>query len=287
MNKTKPVFVIGTGRCGTRCIYKMLKNIDQIDIFHEYAAIPMSKIAVLYHMEKISTEEAISRLHLLLEPAIYYSNKSQWITCDNRISWLIKPLIQMFPNASFIHIIRNGLKTTSSFYNKLTNDVYDDESVRIMYNYLYNNQLIPPHEKKYWWTLPNKQTEAYRFVYKWNRYQRICWHWQHCNNTIKKDLAYIHPSQKLMLKLENLTNQNNTKGLEQLLEFVHVSYHHKYKDFLKVPTNVIVARNFPLTDEEYKQFLKICTKGMIQYNYSLKNNPYDVTYSQGKSVSPV
>ena len=48
--KSKPLFIVGSGRNGTRSIFRMLRGNSKIDANHEYMCENIQKIACLYSM---------------------------------------------------------------------------------------------------------------------------------------------------------------------------------------------------------------------------------------------
>lgn len=55
--ETIPIFVVGSGRSGTRAIYKLLSGTEGIEIYHEYVCTHIQQYAALYYMRLISKEE--------------------------------------------------------------------------------------------------------------------------------------------------------------------------------------------------------------------------------------
>ena len=58
--------------------------------------------------------------------SIHYSDK-KWVDSSNALPWIIKPLSKIFPDAYFIHLIRDGRKVVSSFYNKFGDIMYEEK----------------------------------------------------------------------------------------------------------------------------------------------------------------
>ena len=124
MKNTQPVFVIGTGRCGTRAIYKMLLGTPGVEVHHEYLLTHIQQLAALYSMGISSRGDAQQALELLYGAAVELSDAAIWVDCSNKASWLIEPLRDIFPNARFVVLYRDGRKVTSSFFHKLAAEVY-------------------------------------------------------------------------------------------------------------------------------------------------------------------
>ena len=122
--------------------------------------------------------------------AIWYSDKKIWCDSSNKISWLIPFVDFVFQEkAKFIHIVRDGRKTVSSFVNKLGNEHYNQKDVTKVIKWLacvYGRKPcpFPPYEKKYWWPLPNSRDD-YKGDY--DQFSLSCWHWQKINDVIIQD----------------------------------------------------------------------------------------------------
>jgi len=280
MNKnTTPVFVVGSGRSGTRMIFKLLSGIPIIEIYHEYLCTHIQPYTALYYMQIITEDEAEQKLKELYGSAIYYSKAKYWVDCSNKLSWVIELLFELFPSAKFVNLLRDGRKVASSFFHKLSNEMYDDESVRIMQKWLSNRDKlpIPPPEKKYWWNIPQPGQPFHNDFKNLNRFQRCCYQWVESNRIILDSLEKVPEEQKLFVKLEELTNNRET--LRQFLKFFDVEYEEHYFEFIQVPQNVIFPMDFKLTDEQMEQFEQIAGSMMEKLGYA-GTEEYGVDYGK-------
>jgi len=50
-------FIIGTGRSGTRTMFRMFTGADEVEIHHEYNVLMVQKIGLQYHSGVISRDE--------------------------------------------------------------------------------------------------------------------------------------------------------------------------------------------------------------------------------------
>lgn len=267
MNSTIPVFILGSGRSGTFQMVKMLENIEGIEAHHEYLFENILKSAVLYRMDVIDDEEIKNVLKETHVPAVFYSNALVWIDSSNALPWIVKPLYELFPNARFIHLLRDGRKVVSSFYHKFTEVMYDDQCVDIVKNWLNDPDKVPspPPEKKYWRPFPVKGEKYYTEFTHQNRFQRLSYYWQDSNMRIRDFLAVVPDEQKLSIHLEDLVSDPST--LARFLNMFGVAYDDKYMQVLKRPVNVAVPQNFPLTEQERLEFEKIAGKAMKIFGY--------------------
>lgn len=277
MKDTTPIFIVGSGRNGTRSIYKLLTGILHLEVYHEYECTHIQPIAAKYYMGILSKNEAKKAIMKLHGGAIFYSKARYFVDSSNKLSWIIEPLYELFPKAKFIHIIRDGRKVTSSFFHKLAPEIYDDDSVKVMQNWLYHPQKFPepPPEKKYWWNIPQKGQPYFKEFASFNQFQRICYHWSEIIRVITESFKKIPKKQQLTVKLEELTAKKNI--LKNFLSFFDVVYEKHFFEFLQTPQNVFFPMDLKPTVEEINKFNAICGKTMTKLGYSRKK-VYDVTY---------
>lgn len=277
MESTFPVFILGSGRSGTFQMVKMLENIPGIEAHHEYLFENILKPAVLYRMQ-VTSHEAVKKLLTTTHvPAVYYSNAPVWVDSSNALPWIVKPLYELFPNARFIHLVRDGRKVVSSFFNKFTEVVYDDQCVNIVDRWLANPDAVPepPPEKKYWRPFPVRGEMYYEEFKRYNRFQRLSYYWQDVNLRIRESLVSVPDAQKLFLHLEDLVTDAQT--LKKFMAMFGVDYDDKYLQVLKKPVNVAIPQNFPLTDIQRAEFDNIAGGAMKLFGYDAVEE-YQVAY---------
>ena len=277
--ETIPIFVVGSGRSGTRTIFKLLSGIPKIEIYHEYLCTHIQQVSAMYYMQLIDKDEVKQKIKKLHGSAIYYTKAKYWVDCSNKLSWIIEPLFELFPQAKFVNLVRDGRKVASSFFHKLGTEMYDDDSVRIMQDWLShrNSAYIPPPEKKYWWNIPQKGQLFAEDFPKFNRFQRCCYQWREANRVIIDSLKKIPKNQQLLVKLEELTTHKDV--LKRFLEFFVVEYGNHFFEFLQTPQNVFFPMDFKLTDKQTKQFNQIAGDMMNRLGYANKEE-YIVDYGK-------
>ena len=277
MKGTVPVFILGSGRSGTLQVVKLLEKTDGIEAHHEYLFENILKSSVLYRMGIVSDEkikEILKQTHI---PAIHYSDAGIWLDSSNALPWIIKPLYELFPNARFIHLIRDGRKVASSFYHKFTEVVYEDKCVDIVNAWLACPDELPEPspEKKYWRPFPVRGEKYFEEFSHLNRFQRICYYWQDCNMWIRNSLAAIPDTQKLCIHLEDVVS--DPAALKRFLDMFWIPYDDKYMHILKKPVNVAIPRNFLLTEKERLEFKEIAGDAMKVFGYD-DSEEYQVAY---------
>ena len=50
MSNIQPVFIVGTGRSGSRSIFRMLSGSENLEIHHEYCCTHIQKYSALYQI---------------------------------------------------------------------------------------------------------------------------------------------------------------------------------------------------------------------------------------------
>lgn len=274
---TVPVFIIGTGRNGTRSMFKMLSGVDDVDVYHEFVCTHIQKLAALYYMGVIDKDETKRQIMELHGSAIVYSDAKLWIDSSNKLTWLVEPLAELFPEARFLLMVRDGRKVSGSFYYKLSEEIYDDRSTGILTRWLSSRTAtpVPPPEKKYWWNIPQLGQPFHVEFPTFDQFQRICYHWQECNRFALHVLEKIPAAQRMIIKLEDVVA--NVDILKSTLAFIGTEYDDNYPTFLETPQNVFFPMDFKLTSEQLEQFDAICAPMMKTLGYEGKP-VYDVKY---------
>jgi len=265
---------------------KLLNMVPGVEVRHEYLVHIMQPLAFKYTHDLVAFDEARAKIREVYNSAIFYSGAKIWGDCSNKASWLIHPILRTFPKAKFIHLIRDGRKVASSYYHKLASECYDDKSVEIIRTWIDRtmeeteatsaSSPIPPYEKKYWWPLPSN--------IEWDRFQKICWHWQEINKVVLKELEQVDRDRQLTIRLEDLVNEKLAVP-EMLLDFLGLEVEHelfkKMIAFLQTPHNVSEPIDHLLTDIQTKQFWAIAGEMMFKLGYENRKE-YEVDYDRGK-----
>jgi len=277
LKNKKVFFIIGSGRSGTRTFYRMLAGHEKIEIHHEYLCTHVQPLGVLNYLGVISKKDIIKQLKNIYLPAVVYSSKNIFIDSSNKLTWLISPLLEIFPNARFLAIARDGRKVVASFYYKLKDEIYDDKSTKILYEWYLNpeKKLMPPPEKKYWWNVPPKNHTLHKHFLKISRFERICYHWQEAYKVILEKKDELN-DRILLMKLEEITSSE--KALTKIFDFLGIEYDSVYFQFLKTPKNVFFPFDFKLTPEQEDIFWSICGKIMEKLGYNRETKQYEVKY---------
>jgi hypothetical protein len=154
--------------------------------------------------------------------------------------------------------------------------MYTDKGVGVMSNWLRNPELpIPPPEKEYWWKIPRPGQIDYENFSKYDRFQRVAYHWKEANREILDAFSDFPEKNRKLVRLEDVTT--NEKTLQEVVAFLGVQYDTTFFEYLKRPRNVFLPMEFGLTKKQRNQFNEICGDMMLQLGYDDKNE-YSVKY---------
>lgn len=275
--ETKPFFVVSSGRSGTAMMERLFSCFPQVEMHHEYMVHHVQPLAVKFHMGLSLLGEALHTLRMTHESAIYYSDALLWGDSSNKLSWLIPALNHIFPNAHFIHLVRDGRKVASSFLHKLGKECYDDQSTAVLQRYYDARGELPapPPEKKYWWPLPPRGHAQELEFLTYNQFQRIAFHWAEINRTIIHDLDMIPEARRHTVRLEDLTHRADAR--QGLLNFLGLPWDDRIVGLLNRPHNVNRPEDYPLTREQTEQFNMIAGDVMQTFGYH-RRPEYRVAY---------
>tara|TARA_A100000164_G_scaffold376193_1_gene412730 strand:- start:75 stop:902 length:828 start_codon:yes stop_codon:yes gene_type:complete len=271
---TKQIFIVGSGRCGTRSLFKILNKIENVKAYHEYLCEIVQKEACKKMMGLRTKKESIKFIEDFFKTAINYEDKNFWIDCSNKLSWFIPELKEVFPECKFVLLLRDGRKVSSSFFNKLKPEIYNDNAVNILEKWMEDKKNVePPTEKPYWWILP-KYYNLFSDNNNYNQFQKICWHWKSVNRYVLNNFNKIDKSSYHIVKLEKLVNSKIVQ--KKLFDFMGLKFKDIYSKMLSRPENVFIPYDFKLNDEQNFQFSKICNELMLELDY--KGEEYNVRY---------
>ena len=284
-----PVFIMGSGRSGTKMVTKLFAGVSHVEAHHEYVRDYYQRLASLYFMardddindeiERIDYEhkrDVGEWLRKLYESVTYYSEARYFVDASNKTAWVADLLVSIFPTAKFVHLVRDGRKVVSSFFHKLPN-VYADRYVRIQQEWLAKPALpMPPPPEDFWWPAPQQGQQFHEEFKTFDRFQRLCWYWVESNRCIAEAMESVDASRKMLVKLEDLAG--DAAVLERFLAFFDVPYDKTFLDVMAKPVHVYTPIDFPLTDEQVEQFAAIGGPMMERFGYNMTSETYRVNY---------
>lgn len=250
----KPLFIIGTGRCGTSLLVRILKSNSGFTGFPQEANELWHPKLYPFKNRKVESPPIISdpreftRISLLGWNSQHRKKISRifhgyhLLTGKNKqlfiksamVSFLIPEIISIFPNAKFIHIYRNGPSVVSSLF------------------------------KKEW-----QKYEKY-FSSKEDLMKKCANYWNECILEIekqKKDLSLVEKNSFFELSYEDLCNEPQ-KITNEIINFLSLS---EFKDMFKFNFATIASQNYKVgnykNDPAWIPLLEIMSDGLKLKEY--------------------
>ena len=262
-----PFFIVSSGRSGTAMMVKALAAAEDVTIEHEYKVHHVQPLAVRRYQGLADENHARAILSATHGAAIRDAQIRLWGDSSNKLSWLIPDLAALFPDARFVHLVRDGRKVASSYFHKLGNECYDDRSTEKLTDYLSGRAAeAPPPEKKYWWPQPKSGEPWAKEFPRFNQFQRIVWHWSEINRVILRDLKDVPEHRRMFIRLEELRSQPSV--VTSLLGFLGIPYRDSYFSAFARPHNVNRPVDTKLTPEQAAQFALLATPMMKRLGYA-------------------
>ncbi len=220
--RTQAFFIVSSGRSGTAMLHKALSAAGDVEMHHEYMVHIVQKLGVSRYMGLIDSAEASRVLRQTHGAAIHYSQAAHWGDSSNKLSWLIPELAALFPEARFVHLVRDGRKVAGSYLRKLAEECYDDRSTAILTAHLRDpaRHPAPPPEKRYWWPVPAANAPYTEKFDGFSQFERIAWHWAEINRVICESLAALPAARHRFVRLEDL--QQSAHAVRGLLDFLNL-----------------------------------------------------------------
>lgn len=277
MKNTQPIFIVSSGRSGSASLATLLSKYHDIESHHEYLCTHTQPIAVKLHAGIIDNSDAAKQLTALHLESVKRCEKQIWLDSSNKLSWLIPPLEEIFNNAKYIHLIRDGRKVVSSYYHKLSDEAYDDKSIEQLLAYIKypEHTTPPPPEKKYWWPTPPPESKAWESFIKFDRFERLCFHWAELHRQVLYDLKKVPAHRQLEIKLEDLVS--SPENQVKLCDFMSIPHDEGAFSFLAKPHNVNKPVDHPLTAQQTLKFQSIAGDIHRHFGYTSKEE-YRVIY---------
>ena len=216
---TQPFFIVSSGRSGTAMLHKALSAKPGVEMHHEYAVQITQPLAVRRYLGLIGDADAQKILRETFGAAIHHARGTHWGDSSNKLSWLIPDLAALFPDARFVHLVRDGRKVASSYFHKLGAENYDDRSNAAMQAHYDGTAPAPPPEKPYWWPVPRRDDSMADAFRGFDQFQRICWHWAEINRVAQ---ATLPADRTLFVRLEDL--RESPALVKSLHDFLGLPY---------------------------------------------------------------
>ncbi len=268
---------MSSGRSGTAMLHKALSACDGVEMHHEYMVQITQPLAVRRYLGLIDSTKTLEILAQTHAAAVRCSHAAHWGDSSNKLSWIIPELAELMPDAKFVHLVRDGRKVAGSYFRKLGDECYDDDSTRILQAH-YDDPAhtpAPPPEKKYWWPVPRRGDPIAPAFRTFTQFDRICWHWAEINCVILDELRRLPPQRQMFVRLEDLQASPDT--VKGLYEFLNIPFRGNAHAAFARPHNVNKPEDRLLDAHERARFDAIAGAMMHTLGYA-ERAEYVVNY---------
>lgn len=253
-------------------------SVSGLEIHHEYLTTIIQTESAKYFMGIRSKHEVCETIRSVYGSALFWSNKLVWADSSHKLTWLIDPLVEVFPDAKFVNITRDGRKVSGSFFRKLPHEIYEPSSIKILEKWLAARHLPePPAEKRYWWNVPQEGHRYFEVFKQMDQFERCCYHWAEANRTARMDLIkYVSVENVFTAKLEDLVASHDLQN--ELAHFIGLDCFDALRDGLRTPKHVLVPKDEILSSQQLRSFTEIASDEMKMLGYDLAVPEYSVSY---------
>lgn len=256
-------------------LHKALSRKPDVEMHHEYAVQIVQPLAVKHYLGLVDAGETATVLRDTFGAAVHHSRARHWGDSSNKLSWLIPGLAALFPDARFVHLVRDGRKVASSYFHKLGMENYHDRDNAAMQAYYDGIGAMPPPEKPWWWPVPRRDDPMANAFRGFDQFQRICWHWAEVNRVALAALSALPAAQTLFVRLEDL--RESPALVRGLLEFLDLAYDDSDFAVFARPHNVNRPEDRLLDARQRAQFEAIAGPMLTQLGYGARAE-YAVSY---------
>ncbi|OJU10168.1 MAG: hypothetical protein BGN85_12645 [Alphaproteobacteria bacterium 64-11] len=247
-------------------LHKALSAKPNVEMHHEYAVQITQPLAVKRYLGLMGEAQTRGLIGDTFGAAIHHSRARLWGDSSNKLSWLIPDLAALYPDARFVHLVRDGRKVTSSYFHKLGAENYDDHANAVMQAHYDGAAFPPPPEKPYWWPVPRRNDPMAEAFRSFDQFQRICWHWAEINREILDSLAALPAERTLFARLEDLTR--SPSHVRELLRFLGLEYQDSDFAVFARPHNVNRPEDRLLTPLQRARFEATAGPMMARLGYA-------------------
>ncbi|HSE84297.1 MAG TPA: sulfotransferase [Thermodesulfobacteriota bacterium] len=238
-------FVLSLGRSGTKLLADLLNEAPGTCVAHEPVIEDFRAHQEAFHSE----ESARNYIRHFRRKEIYLRVGKEAISTYGEVNSVLRrhcnALREAFPNATFIHLIRDGRDVVRSMISRKTMTLWDDHT----------RHIYP--------------TEGDPYRTKWSdmsRFERLCWYWQVENRYLRAFVEEKVRFEELITSYEYF-KQNILYPLKlEISEDV-------WRKVMNVRKNVTEEYKIPHWSQwdgvKLESFRKICGEEMIKNGYSL------------------
>lgn len=268
MTDTSPIFIVSSGRSGTKMMERMLGLYPDVQIEHEYMVNILQPANTKFAMGLISEAELLQTIDDTYGAALQFTDKRIWADSSNKASWIIDILAERFPTAKFVHLVRDGRKVTSSYLHKLAEECYEPKAMASLMAHMVDpmNTPCPPPEKKYWWYAPPQGNPYHMAFQMYDQFERMAFHWAEINRRTMRQLSDINEDRWIRVHLEDLVADERV--LRVMLDFMELPFSREAYKLLQTPHNVNRPIDQLLTPIQSQRFDDIAHDVMEHLGYA-------------------
>ncbi|MEQ8842926.1 MAG: glycosyltransferase [Acidimicrobiales bacterium] len=193
------LFVLNTGRSGSRSIANVLSQHPELVCLHE----PLPRLieeTVSYRYGELPGEDLGE---ILKESRPAQIDGRRYCESANRLSLAVPVLAEVFPDAQFIWMVRDGRDVVSSGVQRGWFDPDRAKDTPWERHRLRGDRLHDVSEDE--WA-------------QWPPFRRVCWTWRRTNEIIGSDLASLDPDRVMRLRLEDMADR-----MDDVAEFLDIA----------------------------------------------------------------
>lgn len=232
MAEARCCFVLSTGRCGTKLLTTVLERLPSVIVEHQ--PVPELQYASATIHNECVTDPVALRLAAIAarfnHVTTAYLRGRQYIETNNRITFLARPLAELFHRSVFIHLIR-----------------HPGEYVRSGMRRGYYTDARMEHEQLH----PLLGTEANVRWLSMDRLERIAWQWNETQQYIEEFKATLPAARVMTVRAEKLFTEPSTTL--QICRFLGLKpgagFARTLERRLRSPVNAQRSGTFPTFDE--------------------------------------
>jgi len=229
-----PIFILNTGRSGSALLQNIFKRFPKIDAHHE--ASPNLFLYSNFAFQNQEKQELLkniiksARIELMLQSGI---SQKTYLETNQCLVFFAYQLIELFPNARFIHLTRHPGDFVRSAIKK---GWHKNDSV---------------------WEMGRIRSSDDEVWDNYSQIEKLSWVWNETHDFIENFIRR-HPENCMQLKLENLVTSH--KEFNKMLLFMGLDQKikkRKFKSWFKIKHNEVrVAQNEPENMFKLKDYPK-------------------------------
>ncbi len=238
-------FVLAIGRSGTKFLAELLATDESAYIVHE----PVKEDFQAYQNAFYNNAKARDYIERFRKKEIYLRARGKQIDTYGEVNSVLRrhynALNEAFPQANFIHLIRDGREVVRSMFSRKTMTSEDP-----------NTRLIHPKKEDPW----RKQWPTM------TRFERLCWYWQVENHYLRNSIGYTVQFKKL------ISSYNYFK--EKVLDILQLNIKEDvWRLAINTPKNTtkryLISHWSDWDNKRKEAFEKICGTEMKENGYTL------------------